>query len=192
MALDPQAPDDRARWNRKWQSHAAGEVPDWLEPFDEVLPHSGRALDVACGAGRGSLLWARRGLEVTGVDVSDVGLQLARGRLAAEGHGLVTERRDLVRDVLPPGPWQAISVLRYRPAAELWRALRAGLAAGGVLVVEVLHVLQLERTERPRRCRLAEPGEVAAGLGDLEVVYLEEGWFDGRALARAIARRPAG
>jgi len=90
--------------------------------------------------------------------------------------------------VLPSGQWDAVSVLSYRPGA-LWPALRRALVPGGVLIVEVLHVLHAARHERPSLRWLAQPGEVRAGLGDLEVLYLEEGWHGDRGVARAIARR---
>ena len=54
---------------------------------------------------------------------------------------------------------------------------------------ELYHVLHAERHARPSLRWLAEPGEVAAGLGDLEVLFLEEGWHCDRGVARAIARR---
>ncbi len=181
--------DDRTRWNARWQGrHAVGEPPTWWAHFDDRLPRSGRALDVACGAGRGALGWARRGLTVSGVDVSEVGLALATERLASEGLGFTPLRADLAAGELPPGTWDAVSVLHYRPG-PLWPALRAALAPGGVLVVEVLHVLNAERHERPSRRWLAEPGEVTAGLAGLEVLFLEEGFHEGRGVARAVARR---
>jgi SAM-dependent methyltransferase len=181
--------DDRTRWNEKWRGrHAEGEPPTWWAEHDALLPRTGRALDVACGAGRGALGWARRGLQVSGVDVSDVGLARATARLHAEGHAFTPLRADLSAGALPPGTWDAISVLAYRPEA-LWPALRSARAPGGVLVVDVLHVLNAERHARPSRRWLAEPGEVLAGLGDLEVLFLDEGWHLDRGVARAIARR---
>ncbi len=181
--------DDRTRWNVKWQGrHSEGEPPSWWDEFDDLLPRSGAAMDVACGVGRGALGWARRGLQVSGVDVSDVGLARASERLAKEGFSFTGHRTDLTIEPLPPGPWEAISVLHYRPEG-LWPALRQGLAPGGVLVLEVHHVLHAERYARPSPRWLAQPGEVSAGLGDLEVLFLEEGWHCDRGVARAIARR---
>ena len=54
----------------------------------------GRALDVACGAGRNAVWLAERGWTVTGVDFSDVALENAR-RLAggARRRGRVGRRR---------------------------------------------------------------------------------------------------
>ncbi len=181
--------DDRARWNEKWLTgHASGEPPAWWAEHEALLPRQGRALDVACGTGRGALGWAQRGLSVTGVDVSDVGLERARDRLAEQGHGFTAIRADLSTGSLPEGTWDAVSVLHFRPLG-LWSALRGALSPGGVLVVEVLHIRNAVRNPSPGRKWLAEPGEVAAGLEGLEVLFLEEGWVKDRALARAIARR---
>ena len=181
--------DDRGRWNLKWRGrHSEGEPPSWWSDHDLLLPRSGQALDVACGAGRGALGWARRGLEVSGVDVSEVGLARASERLEQEGFSFTGYRADLTLGELPAGRWEAISVLHYRPEG-LCPALRQALAPGGVLLVELYHVLHAERHARPSLRWLAEPGEVAAGLGDLEVLFLEEGWHCDRGVARAIARR---
>lgn len=65
-----------------------------------ALPPGARVLDVACGDGRLALELARRGLRVTGVDISED--FLAAGRRSAEVEGLAVEwRLSDMRDL----PW---------------------------------------------------------------------------------------
>src|SRR5215211_7845992 len=70
---------DREKWNARFreQRQLASPSPFLLE-LDGILPRRGRALDVAGGAGRHAIWLARRGLEVTLVDISDVALDIAR------------------------------------------------------------------------------------------------------------------
>jgi ubiquinone/menaquinone biosynthesis C-methylase UbiE len=49
------------------------------------LPPSSRALDLGCGAGSDVRFLAERGYEVTGIDISDIGLAIARDRLKRAG-----------------------------------------------------------------------------------------------------------
>lgn len=58
--------------------------PALLVLFDEYPP-AGPVLDVGCGTGDLSLVLARRGLEVLGVDSSDAAIAEARARAAAAG-----------------------------------------------------------------------------------------------------------
>ena len=64
---------DRERWNARYLEEAETPPPSpFLLALDGVLPRRGRALDVAGGSGRNALWLARRGLDVTLADVSDV------------------------------------------------------------------------------------------------------------------------
>jgi tellurite methyltransferase len=69
---------DRERWNARYREEAAIPPPSpFLVGLDALLPRTGRALDVAGGPGRHALWLARRGLDVTLADVSDVALEVA-------------------------------------------------------------------------------------------------------------------
>jgi len=61
-----------------------------------LLPPAGQALDLGCGEGLYSLLFAAEGYEVTGVDVSPSAIALARQRAAEQG---VTQAHFRVGDV---------------------------------------------------------------------------------------------
>jgi SAM-dependent methyltransferase len=183
---------DRERWDRRYAagSHSDGEPPGWLDAPDLPLevPRDGRALDVAAGVGRVALWLARRGLEVTAVDVSPVALGQLRGRAEAAGLSVTTRALDLESEPLPEGPWDLITCFHYL-RRDLFPEMVARLAPGGVLVVEIATERNLERHAKPSRRFLLRNGELPDLLEPLEVVYYREGWLEDHAQARAIARR---
>ncbi len=58
-------------------------------------PSAGRVLDAPCGFGRHAMALARRGFDVTGVDLSETELQRAKERAAAAGLPLQLVRQDM-------------------------------------------------------------------------------------------------
>lgn len=84
---------DRAYWDQRWTDVGPAPVmipspdPPHFADLVDWFPTSGRALDVACGRGRGSAWLAQRGLSVTAVDVSPVAINLARRYPSAMGVG---------------------------------------------------------------------------------------------------------
>ena len=83
-------------WDRRYREHGWSSVPDenLVELVTGLTP--GRAIDLGCGTGRNSLRLARIGWEVTGVDASSVGLEMAAERAAIEGVTLHLVRADLL------------------------------------------------------------------------------------------------
>jgi SAM-dependent methyltransferase len=133
-------------WDEKWREglsqrrHAetCGRANRFLVGAVEGL-EPGRALDLACGAGRNAVWLAERGWRVTAVDFSQVALAEAR-RLAAD-RGVDPEwiEADVV-DWEPPAAAFDLVVLLYLqvPPDERTRALghaAHALAPGGVLLV---------------------------------------------------------
>jgi len=182
---------DRAKWDAKYRdgSHQSRRVSPFLESLDAVLPRRGRALDVAGGAGRNALWLARRGLDVTIADVSEVALSIARSRAETEGLSLSTVAVDLEEDPFVSGPWDLIVNVCFLQRS-LFSIYPEVLAPTGLLVFLQPTVVNLERHRRPPRAFLLEPGEAADLVGDLTIVSLTEGWTeDGHHEARVVARK---
>jgi SAM-dependent methyltransferase len=185
------AEGDRERWDATYRagSHGDAPTPEWLTALDAELPRAGSALDVASGTGRLARFWAARGLATLAVDVSSEGLRLARESAAREGLALETGALDLEREPLPDGPFAAISCFHYLQR-DLFPALVARLAPGGVLACEIATVRNLEQHAKPSERFLLREGELLGLCRPLAPVFHSEGWVDGRALARILARLP--
>jgi tellurite methyltransferase len=182
---------DRERWNTRYAEEAETPAPSpFLLSLDGVLPRRGRALAVAGGSGRNAIWLARRGLDVTLSDVSDVALDRAARAARDAGVPLRTARLDLEADPPPPGPWDLV-VCTYFLHRPLLAALPALLAPGGLLVVAHATRTNLTRHARPGPDHVLEDGELPGLVRGLEVVRSEEGWLEGgRHEARLEARRP--
>ncbi len=182
---------DRDHWNTKWAAAGVGtghgsQLLDLTEPW---LPESGRLLNVAGGASADSLEFARRGLDVTVCDVSDVSLTRVDRRAVDEGLAISTVEADLDLDQLPAGPWDVITVANYLNR-DLFAPMAEALAPGGVLVVVIATVTNLERREKPGRPFLLDPDEVLSLTDGLEVLHHSEKWHpNNRHEAHLIARR---
>jgi SAM-dependent methyltransferase len=185
------AAGDRERWNARYREEEGPEPPaPWLAGLDAALPRHGRALDVGGGSGRNAIWLARRGLDVTLADVSDVALERAVRAARAQGLSLATVQIDLESEPLPPGPWDLVlcAYFLHRP---LFLALAPALAPGGVLVVAHATRKNLERHPRPGSRWVLEEGELPTLIRGLDVLHFEEGWLEsGRHEARLVARRP--
>lgn len=176
---------DREKWNARYGEEAAMQEPSpFLAQLADVLPRTGRALDVAGGSGRNARWLARHGLSVTIADISDVGL----ARAASDGFATVVV--DFDRDPLPEGPWDVILVNHFlhRP---LFAQVSSRLEPHGLLAVAHPTVTNLERNAHPGRKFLLEPGELRTLAQGLAIVSFDEGWREnGWHEARLVARRP--
>jgi SAM-dependent methyltransferase len=181
---------DRQRWNARYQEGAGAREPSsFLRSLEQRLPRTGRALDVAGGVGQESLWLARRGLDVTCVDVSDTALERAAASAREAGLALELKRLDVEQEPLPPGPFALVLCLNY-----LWRPLFAAfpqvLAPGGLLVFAQPTRSNLTRHAHPSARFLLEDGELPGLLEGLEILSYSEAWTEeGRHEARLVARR---
>lgn len=181
--------EDRQRWNMRYSEQQGTREPSpFLRALADRLPSTGRALDVAGGAGHDALWLARRGLDVTLTDVSDVAIERAAETAREAGVPLWCQRLDVETEPLPPGPFDIVLCLNF-----LWRPLFAGvskvLAPGGLLVFAQPTRSNLQRNAHPSARFLLEDGELPGLLQGLEIVSYTEGWTDdGRHEARLVAR----
>jgi len=94
----------------------------------------GRALDIGMGQGRNSVYLAKLGWDVTGFDISERGMELARKSAAAAGVKITTIKASMDDFDYGVGRWDLI-VATYEGASWLEAAAK-GLKPGGFLVVE--------------------------------------------------------
>jgi 2-polyprenyl-3-methyl-5-hydroxy-6-metoxy-1,4-benzoquinol methylase len=176
--------EDRRRWDERYvdTDRAAAEpmLPELFSPVEHLFPIEGRALEVACGRGALSVWLASRGMEVLGVDVSPVAMDVARELASRRGVAdrCLFEVWDLDHG-LPPGPTVDLVVCHMYREPRLDRELIERLAPGGLLAVASLS----EVGAGPGRFR-ALPGELSEAFAELEVLAEAEGegmtWLLGR------------
>jgi tellurite methyltransferase len=183
---------DRQKWQARYRDgdHQSAVPSPLLDRIAELLPNRGRALDVAGGAGRNALWLARRGLDVTLVDIASAGLAIARARAEEANLPLDVLALDLETTPLPTGPWDVITSFMFLDR-KVFAQVADTLAPGGVVVLLQPTLVNLERHARPPRAFLLEPGEAETLFGDLENLHHFEGWTDdGSHEAHLVAQKP--
>lgn len=171
----------RERWNKRWageRAEASVEPSAFLvTEVGALLP--GRALDLACGAGRNAVWLARRGWRVTAVDFSEVALRAARELAAAASVSVEWLEEDVVQWTPFPRAFDLVTVLYLQvPAAQRRIALSRAAAAvrpGGTLLVLGHDLLNLAAgAGGPSQAAvLFTPDDVVAEIGDLVVERAE-------------------
>jgi SAM-dependent methyltransferase len=153
--------------------HAPVERPSpWVLRWSALVDR-GPVLDVAAGAGRHSILFAERGLEVVALDREPLDLPGVRCVRADLEDGSPWPFGDLgARE-----RFAAIVVTNYlhRP---LFPILQASLAEGGMLIYETF-MAGNERYGRPSNpAFLLEPGELLSAFAGLTPIAFEQGYVE--------------
>lgn len=135
-------------------------------------------------------MWlVERGLSVTLIDISSVGLATARSEALRRGVPVDTVEVDLEAETLPPGPWDLVVCFHYLQRS-LFETFSKVLRVGGLLVCELATIRNLERNQHPVTQFLVEEGELAVLAQGMEVVTYSENWTEtNQHLARLVARR---
>ena len=165
---------DRNKWDQRYRegAYASRDYPS--EFLKQQLLHlkPGKALDLACGAGRNSIFLAQNGFFVDAVDVSSVGLERARERAETLGVSINWLNQDLLDGwKLPSESYSLIIMFRF-VALELLPVLPEILERGGSLIIEEHLQWKGEAVSGPTNENFrVPPGELARIVDGLKVVY---------------------
>jgi SAM-dependent methyltransferase len=166
--------EDRDKWNQRYaedsyrKTNPVSLLSDWL-PRIPV----GRALDVACGAGRNALYLAENGFRVDAIDISREGLRLAAQQAAERGLEINWIQHDLDEPYEFAADYDLIVVLWYVNLPLLTRLCDC-LAPGGYLLCEehLRSAAEVIGPENPE-FRVA-PGALREAVAALEPLLYQE------------------
>lgn len=167
--------DDRVKWDERYASgdYQPRDAPSPLIETVIELVRPGRALVLACGAGRNALRLAQAGFDVEGVDISSVAIDAARTeseRLGLDVHWRVA---DIDHLRLQTRSYDLITMIRYLNR-DVWSEVFSALRTDGWLLLEqhfrTRHDV-LGPTDPDFRL---EPGELLRAFPDLRIVLYSE------------------
>jgi tellurite methyltransferase len=189
---DSEFADDRSAWDRTYnrKDYVYGKEPaPFLVRHVDKLP-KGRALDIAMGEGRHAVYLAKKGFQVEGVDISDVGIRKALKLAAENGVKIKTTNADLNKYKIPANTYSVILNFYYLQRS-LFPQIIAGLKKGGVLVFETNTVEHLKNPAGKdlEKEYVLEPGELKKAFSDLEILHYSETNDGKSAVASLIARK---
>jgi SAM-dependent methyltransferase len=176
--------DEQALWDARYRAedYLFGTAPNaYLASQAARFAPGRRALAVGDGEGRNAVWLASRGLDVTLVDISPVGLEKARRLARDRDCRIETIAADLTTWDWPVGTFDvAIEIFVHVPVAgrqKIHRAMAASLAAGGLVLVEAFQKRQVDRPSGGPRSApmLYDAAALAEDFAGLETLELLEG-----------------
>lgn len=99
----------------------------------------GAALDVAMGQGRNAIYLASQGWKVTGVDISDEGIRIARENASKQKQKLETINADMETWDFGKDRWDLVTLIYAGDDVKQIEKIKASLRKGGLFVVESFH-----------------------------------------------------
>jgi len=187
---------DKNYWNG-FYSNNPGEME--RDPSAFLKDHidslrKGKAIDVACGAGRNSLLLAEKGFSVEAMDFSDVAISKAVTRSTAEGKSIEFKTMSLDFYLAPIQKYDTIIAVDYKCIPRLIDEIKKGLVIGGTFLVEAYtynHLKNNPKTEMETD-ECYKSFELANILSrGWNLLYYDERVINGESKARAIAIKPS-
>jgi SAM-dependent methyltransferase len=172
---------EREKWEKRYQDSEEpfyGRKPSaFLMRSLPLLPASGRCLDLGGGQGRNAIFLARRGWEVTMVDVALAGVARARAMARGAELRLAAVVADLDQGALAPlaASCDLVLAVNYHDHALIGAAC-GWLRPGGALLVEGFAQEQLGRSSGGPQDpgRLWRPNELFSLVHGLRVVWYED------------------
>lgn len=185
---------DRIKWNTRFESqdsflgrHPSPFLFERMEQVKSMVPGQ-TALDIACGEGRNSLFLAQHNFVVTGLDISDVGLD--KGRKRAEQLGVTVDFRQVDLDsYVFEEKFDLILNFNFLLRVMIPHEI-AALNPGGVLLFDTIlaseALLQTRTTEY-----LLVPGELETlfACHDGKILFSEESCSGEMPTARLLFRK---
>lgn len=131
----------------------------------------GKALDLACGAGRHAIFLAEKGWNVTAVDNSRVGIEITKKRAAEKAVEIDFRQADLEKGEfeIEPDTYDLICDFYYLQR-DLFSQMKSGVNAGGV-IVSTIHLYDAGGDTSPF---LLNEGELYGYFRDFEILHYHE------------------
>jgi tellurite methyltransferase len=187
--------DEREMWDRKYGegSHRLSE-PDPLLPYayqefiQPLFPKAGVALDVAGGVGRHAIFLARHGWKVTLVDISSLGIGLAREN-AKELGGLINYQVSQVATASWDQSHYDIVMVFFYLEQGIFPQLFNALRPGGLLIYKTYTHLASKFGKGPRHpMHLLKENELLHAFPEMTVLHYME-TMRNRGTAELVARK---
>jgi len=115
--------------------HLLSNMPD--------TPTGATALDIGSGSGRNSIYVARKGYQVTAVDISRVGLDATKRTAISHHLPITTIEQDINSFDIGKNNWDLILLMDFQfPYQELLPKVAEGLKPGGIIIISGVSVKQ--------------------------------------------------
>ncbi len=162
--------------NRELRHQAGAAAPAEacavLRGNPQLLPHTGAALDLACGCGGNALFLAHRGLRVTACDISKGVLRKLREEATRRELRIETQVCDAAEAVREEQAWHVITISHFLDRSITDQLIKA-LTPNGLLYYQTFTTDR--QGDHPRNPDyLLRPNELLRLFASLELLYYRE------------------
>ncbi|MBA3393967.1 MAG: class I SAM-dependent methyltransferase [Deltaproteobacteria bacterium] len=131
---------EREDWNEAYRKSTSFKTTANQHLIDSVRGRKpGLALDVAMGQGRNALYLASQKWRVTGVDISDEGIRMAKEAAAKAKLKLQTVQADNNKYDFGTARWDLVTLIYAGDDPKLVERIKPSIRKGGLFVVEYFH-----------------------------------------------------
>jgi len=182
MSISSEESDPQDVWRRYFAATDQRPVHAIFDSLELFLPNSGTAIDLGCGAGRGTIWLLERGLRVVAVDVAQEALDYLKAKLP-DGVDVELVRSSFQDLDLAAYPHFDVSIACFtlfflgpEDFAEFWPTVVDSIKPGGIFAGQFLGV---NDTWAERDFTVHRRQEVEELLGPFEILVFNEEENDG-------------
>ena len=182
---------DKEKWNKKYgedESSGGRAACDWLTSNTETLTGNGKALDIAMGEGRNSIYLAQLGFEVTGIDISEVGVKKALALAEEKNIEINPIIADLDNYEFKDDSFDLI-VCFYFLDRNLFPKIKEMVCPGGLVVYETFSIDYLKYSSLKKEWVL-DSGELLKEFREYRILRYQEVDNGQKGFASIIAQKP--
>jgi tellurite methyltransferase len=175
---------------RRDHMHKDSNPAEFLVANRNLLP-SGKALDLAMGAGRNAVYLAKEGFDVEGIEVASDAVEKAIALASSEEVKISTLLADLENDFILRPSYYDLIICFYYLHRPLISEIKKALKPGGVVVYETYICDQAQWGQPKNPDHLLKHNELLNMFCDYRILRYREGIIEPRkAIASIIARKP--
>jgi tellurite methyltransferase len=175
---------------RRDHLHKDSNPAEFLVANRKLLP-SGKALDIAMGAGRNAVYLAKEGFEVEGIEIAPDAIEKAVALAASEGVKIKSVVADLENGYRLPASAFDLIICFYYLHRPLIPEIKQALKPGGVVVYETYICDQAQWGKPSNPDHLLQHDELLNMFHDWRIIKYREGIIEPKkAIASIIACKP--
>lgn len=166
-------------WSEYYQATLGKPLHPFFEHLEPHLPPGGKAVDLGCGVGRGTLRLLELGFEVEAMDADAEAIEITRSRLPEGARCRLVHAPFETYDPPSCDVYLAMFSLFFLPPPAyrtFWDKLVAAMPSGAILGVQLLGV---NDKWRDRGHTLHDADSALGQFEGFEILYWEEAERDG-------------
>jgi len=182
------------KWDKRYRKgkHSSSTSSKFISEWIEKIPN-GKALDVACGAGRNSMYLAKNGYDVYAIDFSEEAIDKGKKRSKEANVKIKWINEDIFTYNFPTNEYELVLISYFHPKNKL-EEIKKAVKSNGFFLYEHHIVTDKDVEKGPSVDELRyEKGEMKKLFSDFKIHHYEEkieGDVDERkAVARIVAEK---